>query len=107
MYSCTAIMYSDNMCMCVHSMIFQVSRVYIQDKGDGKQTYISFPHRVSVIILTRICLTIAAVNDLKVLACDIQNVYLTALCRKKIYSIAGLEFRSDHGKIMIITRALY
>ena len=66
-------------------------------------TYASVVSRDSV----RICLTIAALNDLKVLACDIQNAYLTAPCREKIYTIAGAEFGSNQGKIMIITRALY
>ena len=55
----------------------------------------------------RICLTIAALNDLKVLSCDIQNAYLTAQCREKIWTRAGPEFGPDAGKIMLITRALY
>ena len=66
-------------------------------------TYASVVSRDSV----RICLTIAALNNLRVLACDIQNAYLTAPCREKIYTIAGAEFGSNQGKIMIITRALY
>ena len=66
-------------------------------------TYASVVSRDSV----RICLTIAALNGLKVLACDIQNAYLTAMCREKIWTIAGPEFGSDAGKIMLITKALY
>ena len=66
-------------------------------------TYSSVVSRDSV----RIALTIAALNDLKVLSCDIQNAYLTAKCREKIWTIAGPEFGSDQGKIMIIVRALY
>ena len=31
----------------------------------------------------RIAFTIAALNDLKVLACDIQNAFLSAKCREK------------------------
>jgi hypothetical protein len=50
---------------------------------------------------------IAALNDLKLLSCDIQNAYLTADCREHIYCIAGLEFGSDAGSIMIIRKALY
>ena len=42
----------------------------------------------------RIALTIAALNDLSILACDIQNAYLSAPCREKIYCIAGPEFGS-------------
>ena len=66
-------------------------------------TYSSVVSRDSV----RIALTIAALNDLKVLSCDIQNAYLTAKCREKIWTRAGPEFGSDQGKIMIIVRALY
>ena len=55
----------------------------------------------------RIALTIAALNGLDILACDIQNAYLNAKCREKIYYIAGPEFGSDAGKIMIVKQALY
>jgi Reverse transcriptase (RNA-dependent DNA polymerase). len=67
-------------------------------------TYSSVVSRDSV----RIALTIAALNDLKVLACDIQNAYLTAPCREKIWTIAGPEFGpEDKGKKMLVVRALY
>ena len=33
-----------------------------------------------------IALTIAALNELEVMACNIQNAYLTANCRKKIWT---------------------
>ena len=49
----------------------------------------------------------AALNDLKVLSCDIQNAYLTAKYREKTWCYAGPEFGSDEGKIMLIVRALY
>ena len=55
----------------------------------------------------RICLLIAALNNLDVLSCDIQNAYLTAECRKKVYTIAGPEFGDEVNKIMIIKQALY
>jgi Reverse transcriptase (RNA-dependent DNA polymerase) len=55
----------------------------------------------------RIALTIAALNDLKVMACDIQNAYLTADCREKIWTRAGPEFGSEAGKIFIVKKALY
>ena len=66
-------------------------------------TYSSVVSRDSV----RIALTIAALNDLDVLGCDIQNAYISAPCREKIYTVAGREFGSDAGKVMIIVRALY
>ena len=39
--------------------------------------------------------------------CDIQNAYLTAQCREKIWTVVGPEFGSDIGKIFIIKMALY
>ena len=66
-------------------------------------TYSSVVSRDSV----RIALTIAALNDLKILACDILNAYLTAPCREKFWCTAGPEFGSDRGKTMIVVRALY
>ena len=66
-------------------------------------TYSSVVSRDSV----RIALTIAALNGLDILACDIQNAYLCADCREKIYTIAGAEFGSDAGKTMIVRKALY
>ena len=55
----------------------------------------------------RIALLIASLNDLELLACDIQNAYLTADCREKIYTIAGPEFGSEAGGVMVIRKALY
>ena len=66
-------------------------------------TYSSVVSRDSV----RIAFLYAALNDLKVFACDIQNAYLTAKCREKIWCRAGPEFGNQEGKIMIIVRALY
>ena len=66
-------------------------------------TYSSVVSRDSV----RIALTIAALNDLKVLPCDILNTYLTAPCREKFWCTAGPEFGPDRGKTMLVVRALY
>ena len=49
----------------------------------------------------------AALNGLDVLSCDIQNAYLAADCKQKIYTKVGAEFGDKKGKYMIITRALY
>ena len=48
-------------------------------------TYSSVVSRDSV----RIALTIAALNDLDIQACDIQNAYLTEVCRENIWTSAG------------------
>ena len=66
-------------------------------------TYSSVVSRDSV----RIALTVAALNDLDILVCDIEGAYLTAQCREKIYTIAGPEFGSEQGKVMVIKMALY
>jgi hypothetical protein len=66
-------------------------------------TYSSVVSRDSV----RIALTVAALNELDVLVCDIEGAYLTAKCRERIYTKAGPEFGSEAGSIMIVKMALY
>ena len=66
-------------------------------------TYSSVVSRDSVWI----ALTIAALNRLEVMACDIQNAYLTTDCREKIWTRAGPEFGSESGTIMLIHKAFY
>ena len=66
-------------------------------------TYSSVVSRDSV----RIALTVAALNGLDILACDIQNAYLTAKCREKIWTIAGPEFGGEQGSMMLVKMALY
>ena len=69
----------------------------------SSQTYASVVSRETV----RIAFLIAALNDLKILAGDIQNAYLNAYTKEKIFFRAGDEWKHDKGKIVIITRALY
>ena len=72
-------------------------------------TYSTVVSRDSV----RIILLIAALNKLDVFSGDIQNAYLTAPNREKVYIRAGVEFtyvpgmEDIVGKVLIITRALY
>ena len=54
-----------------------------------------------------IALTIVSLNYLNIVACDIQNSYLTAECREKIWTRAVPEFVSDRGNIIIVKMALY
>ena len=63
----------------------------------------SFVSRDSV----RIALTIAVLSDLEVMACNIQNAYLTAKCCEKICTPAGPEFGSESDEIMVVVQALY
>ncbi len=58
----------------------------------------------------QIALLSAALSNLDVLACNIQNTYLTTPFREKVFTVAEDKFGSDSGdsgKFMIITRALY
>lgn len=56
----------------------------------------------------RIAFTYAALNNLDVVAADIQNAYLTAPSSEKHYIICGTEFGEEHeGKVALIRRALY
>ena len=66
-------------------------------------TYSSVVSRDSV----RLALTIAAFNGLDILACNIQNAYLTAKCREKIWTVAGPEFVPEEVSMMIVKMALY
>ena len=55
----------------------------------------------------RIAFLIAALNDLRILTGDIQNAYLNAYTKEKIYFRAGNEWKHNKGRDIIITRALY
>ena len=55
----------------------------------------------------RIVLTIASLNGLDILACDIQNSYLTEKCRELIWTTAGTKFGLEEGSIMVVKMALY
>ena len=52
----------------------------------------------------KIALLLAGLHNLDIVSGDIQNVRLTAPNKEKVYCIAGSEFGSDQGKVMIITR---
>jgi len=64
-------------------------------------TYSSVVSRDSV----RIAFMFAAPNNLEILAANVGNAYLNADCRKKIWTIAGPEFGSKAGTVMIIEKA--
>ena len=52
-------------------------------------------------------LTIYTLNDLNLLECDIQNAYLTAKFREKIWTVSGTEFGTEQGSLILVVRSLY
>jgi hypothetical protein len=50
---------------------------------------------------------IAALNELEVLGADVQNAFLTAPNKEKVWMVAGPEFGADEGKTFLVVRALY
>ena len=72
-------------------------------KPPSSVTYSSVVSRESV----RIMFMVAALNDLEIQSADIENAYLTAPCREKVWTRAGAEFGEEKGKALIIVKALY
>ena len=67
-------------------------------------TYSSVVSRDSI----RVAFLLAALNGLKVLACDIGNAYLNAPCREKIWFLGGPDVGTEsQGKICVMVCALY
>ena len=66
-------------------------------------TYSSVVTRDSV----RICLLLAALNELDVLSGDIKNTYLTAPCQEKVWTRGGAEFVDEEGQTFIVVKVLY
>jgi hypothetical protein len=69
----------------------------------ASMTYCSVVSRESV----RIAFLLAALNDLDILAGDIQNAYLNAPTKEKCWFRAGDEWGANAGKQVLIVRALY
>ena len=66
-------------------------------------TYASVVSRDSV----RLGFLIAALNGLDILAGDVQNAYLNAETKEKVYFIADNEWKANEGRTILIVRALY
>jgi hypothetical protein len=69
----------------------------------ASMTYSSVVSRESV----RLAFLIASLNDIDIMSRDLENAYLNAKCREKIWFEGGLECAEDKGKVLIIVRALY
>ena len=55
----------------------------------------------------RMCLLLAELNQLEIMAADVGNAYLEAKTQEKLYIIAGPEFGKLSGHTLIFVRALY
>ena len=68
------------------------------------ETFASVVSRDSV----RLFFLLAALNDMDVLSCDIQNAFTTAPARDKNFTVLNDELGPEHrGKTVILVRALY
>ena len=66
-------------------------------------TYSSVGSRDSV----SISFTIAALNGVDIMSCDLDNAYLNAMCREKILFEGGTKCGEDKVKVLIVVRAFY
>ena len=75
----------------------------INTEAPGALTYSSIVARGSV----RLSLLTAALNDLDMMAFDIDNAYINSPCKDNIWFKAGAECGDHQGNIMILVRSLY
>lgn len=66
-------------------------------------TYSSVVSRDTV----RIGFSVAALNDLEILAGDVQNAFLSSPTEEKIFFCAGNEWGANAGRVVVVVRALY
>jgi hypothetical protein len=102
--------YSEITCHLVYAVKFDLTRKaryvaggHLAPAVPKTLTYSSVVSRESV----RIAFTIAALNDLDVLAGDISCAYLHAPTKEKIWFRAGPEFGARAGRQIKVIRALY
>jgi hypothetical protein len=55
----------------------------------------------------RIGFLVAALNNLDILAGDIQNAFLEAPTKEKIFFYSGDEWKADKDRVVVVVRALY
>jgi hypothetical protein len=55
----------------------------------------------------RLFFLLAALNDVDILSCDIQNAYLTAKTKEKLWTRVDAALGADKGRPAKIVRALY
>jgi hypothetical protein len=55
----------------------------------------------------KIMYPLAVLSVLDILGTDVQNAYINAPTKERVYSIAGKEFGANIGRPVLIFRALY
>ncbi len=55
----------------------------------------------------RMMFLMAALNNLDIMGADVQNAYINASAKEKVYTTAGPEFGSNEGRPAIIVCAFY
>jgi Reverse transcriptase (RNA-dependent DNA polymerase) len=66
-------------------------------------TYSSVVSRDSV----RLAFLLAALNGIDIMSCDLENAYLNAPCKEKIWFEGGTECGEDKGCVLVVIRAFY
>ena len=72
-------------------------------EAPASMTYSSVVSRDSV----RLAFLIAALNDVDIMSVDLENAFIQAPCREKIWFEGGLECGEDYGKVCVVVRSLY
>jgi hypothetical protein len=95
-------------------MIFDIKMDFTRKAGFVAGGHLTDPSKESVYLSevtqesVQLFFLIAALNDLDILACDVQDAYLNAPTKEKNWFTAGTEFGPDNvGKPVLIVRALY
>lgn len=72
-------------------------------KAPSSITYSSVVSRDSV----QLAFLIASLHNVDILSCNLENAYLNAKCREKIWFEGGIECGNDAGKVCIVVHVLY
>jgi Reverse transcriptase (RNA-dependent DNA polymerase) len=48
-----------------------------------------------------------ALNGVDIMSCDLENAYLNAPCKEKIWFEGGTKCGEDKGRVLVVVRALY
>ena len=55
----------------------------------------------------RLAMFLAELNNLELRGADVENAYLQALTKEKLYTVGGPEFEEVQGHFLVMYKALY